>query len=64
MWFLIKELIIFLGDLAIDLAGMKKEKRKELLAEAKADFREKLARWRKKLTRQIAKERFFLYNKM
>ena len=48
MWFLIEEILIFLGDLAIGLAGMKKEKRKELLAEAKAYLREKLQQWKKK----------------
>lgn len=48
MWVLIEELLIFLGDLAIGLADMGKEKRQELLAEAKAYFHEKLARWKKK----------------
>ena len=48
MGFLLELIVEFLGDLGIDLARMEKGKRKALLAETKAYFREKLAQWRKK----------------
>ena len=48
MGFIIELIVEFFGDLAIDLTRMKKEKRQELLAEAKAYFREKLGQWKKK----------------
>ena len=48
MGFFIELIVEFLGDIAIDLTRMKKEKRKVILDDAKAYFREKLARWKKK----------------
>ena len=47
MGFFIELIVEFLGDIAIDLTRMKKEKRKEILHDAKEFFRD-LFRKRKK----------------
>lgn len=48
MGFFIELILEYIGDVGIGLVRMDKRKRKELFAEAKAYFREKLAQWKKK----------------